>query len=80
MVHALALGVPRRQAKDGYDYTQMCMFVCTFLLIVDWLSSRNLFALFFNCIGLFHPQPYIVLEGRAAALCQSTAASIKLLF
>jgi hypothetical protein len=37
----LALGMQRQQAKDGYDYTKMCMFMRACLLIDELLSLRN---------------------------------------
>ena len=40
-VHALALGVRQRWAKDVYDYTRICMFVHACLLVVELLSLRN---------------------------------------
>ena len=40
-VHALALGVRQRWAKDVYDYTRICMFVHACLLVVELLSLHN---------------------------------------
>ena len=72
-MHALALGMRWRRVKDGYDYTLTCMFVHVCLFIVELLSTRNSVCTILQlyCYCVFHPQPYIVLRGRAAALYQS---------